>query len=367
MIIKETKYSYNDLTVVPASISRINSRSEVNPFDKNGMLPLFTAPMSTVVNDENIDFWIKNKIIPIIPRNIDIVKRRNYMLFDNYWVALSLTEAKELFIDNNYLATAKICIDVANGHMKQLIDLCSQIKNKYGDKVIIMTGNIANPSRIDYVRCSVGSGSGCLTAPNTSVHYPIASLINECSKLKNDNFLKIKIVADGGIRNYGDVIKALALGADYVMIGSVFAGLFESAAEFNTTSSQDKFRITWPTVDYDDYGRNTTLHHINCFDKDIDESIKRDVLQKYAFEKVFYGMSTKKAQKLIKDDINKLKTSEGTTKIIRCKNTINQWAENMEAYLRSAMSYCNSINLNEFIGEQTLVLNSPAEIQAVNK
>lgn len=363
-MIKRTQgYSYNDLTIIPAIVSDISSRSEVNPFDEKGNLPLFTAPMSTVVNKDNIDLWEKNNIIPIIPRNISIEERKLNMINDK-WVALSLSEAKDIFIDHHWVGFAKICIDVANGHMKCLIDLCKEIKNIYGDCVTIMTGNIANPETIrdynkagiDYVRCSIGSGAACTTAPNTSVHYPIASLIDECKQLKDYHNLKIKIVADGGIRNYGDVIKALAIGADYVMVGSVFAGLFESAAPL--LGMYRPYQTYCPNI----YERTT----INVEDIHNDEDIKRWILSKNEFTKEFYGMSTKEAQKMIKPE-SELKTSEGTKKKLEVKYTIKQWTDNMESYLRSAMSYCNAKSLYHFIGKQNLIINSPAEIQAVNK
>ena len=80
---------------------------------------------------------------------------------------------------------------------------------------------------------------GCITSSNTSIHYPMASLINDVFQVKQSLQLiadstgkKLPyIIADGGIRNYSDVIKALALGSDYVMIGSLFASLYESCAK----------------------------------------------------------------------------------------------------------------------------------------
>lgn len=350
MITNKIGYSYNDLTIVPARVSNISSRSEVNPFNY-GILPIFTSPMSTIVCEENFEFWENNKITPILPRNISFDIRKKYIR-DGYWVAMSMKESEDLFIKSTEMDdifACSLCIDVANGHMNSLINLCKDIKKKFGNRIIIMTGNIANPDTIidyenagiDYVRCSIGSGAGCLTAPQTSVHYPIASLIDQCRTIKNVNNLKIKIVADGGIRNYGDVIKALALGADYVMIGSVFASLYESAAEFLI-----------------DNGYNTAEDN---------ELIKRTIISEYKPKKVFYGMSTKKAQKLIKPDTETLKTSEGLEKLLNCTHTMKQWSENMEAYLRSAMSYCNAKSLKDFIGKVNLIPNSPAEINAVNK
>ena len=163
-----------------------------------------------------------------------------------------MSEFKEIFFFGNVIDIYKdkqynVCVDLANGHMFSLINICKSVKNKYPN-VIIMTGNIANPETykeycdagIDYVRCSIGSGSCCTTASNTAVHYPIASLIDEINYIKQsrkhtydpyyDKFCT-KVIADGGIRNYNDVIKALALGADYVMVGGLFSSFIESAGE----------------------------------------------------------------------------------------------------------------------------------------
>ena len=176
--------------------------------------------------------------------------RYEYLL-KGKWVALSLSEFENIFIKNDdfleeVTVIPHVLIDVANGHMQHLIDICKQVKESWGDNIVIMAGNIANPKTyieycdagIDYVRCSIGSGSCCTTASNTAVHYPIASLIDEINTIKEsrkhtyesayDKFCT-KVIADGGIRNFSDVVKALALGADYVMVGGLFASFIESA------------------------------------------------------------------------------------------------------------------------------------------
>lgn len=181
MLHNKVLYSYNDVMIEPAVLSEINSRSECNPF-KDGMLPIFTAPMSTVVNEKNYGIFKKNGIIPIMPRNISVEKRYDIAIKGN-WAAFSLKEFKELFCnkekhidhhDNPY----KVLIDVANGHMKQIYDLVREAKELHGkDNIIIMVGNIANPKTyfecykagVDYVR--VGIGGGCFvkgTQVNTS-------------------------------------------------------------------------------------------------------------------------------------------------------------------------------------------------------
>ena len=79
-----------------------------------------------------------------------------------------------------------------------------------------------------------------------------------------------------------------------------------------------------------------------------------------------YGMSTKKAQKMINPNA-KSKTSEGCTKYIHVKETVKQWSDNMIDYFRSAMSYTNKKYINDFRGKVDLIINSSSAILAVNK
>ncbi len=441
MIKNITGYSYNDLTLVPATISNISSRSECNPFLTNdgNYLPIFTAPMASVVNIENIKVFENNHIYPIIPRNIPIVQRMlSLHSNNNYWVALSLNEFKSFFIDDKrldeYTGIFHICVDIANGHMEKLYELCKKAKlisNEHSYKLVIMTGNIANPNTyrwicdfnylsnirvIDYIRVGIGGGSGCITTSNVSIHYPQASLIDECYHIKqsllslhNDlgepkfnESLFPKIVADGGIRNYDHVIKALALGADYVMVGSLFAQCIESAGDKIQKNVEQKDPIKFPIARYKDFYKDDKgnwwghytdnfIEHLlepwkNNIDKYKDQPVGSDTTNDYliAIEKYndklkdlacdkfigpidvkFFGMASADGQKSISGI--KTKTSEGITKYLPVKYTLKGWTENMISYLRSAMSYTNCTSLDEFIGKQTLIVNSISEIYAVNK
>lgn len=209
-------YSYIDISLVPATISNISSRSECNTFDEHGNLPIFASCMSTVVNTDNYKIFKEHNIMPIIPRNIDINKR--ILLMNNQiWVAVSLTEFNNLFIDNYKDREEQIghkyyvCVDIANGHMQSLYQSCKKAKEiaeNSNYELIIMTGNIANPQTykwicensnylhngeyhtcIDYIRLSIGTGSQCfvdgtkiLMADNT---YKNIEDINIGDKVKN--------------------------------------------------------------------------------------------------------------------------------------------------------------------------------------
>ena len=253
MKLKKT-YNYSDLEITPEITTSISSRSECNP-RYNANLPLFTAPMDSIVNINNLDYWSSNSIIPIIPRNIPYDVRLKYLCTLNTWVALSYNEFKELFcVINNDIQQAylpkdsifRVCIDIANGHQLALLNsikLAKSLAKENNYTLIIMAGNIANPDTyyeyckagVDYVRCGIGGGSGCLTSSNVGVHYGLASLILECRNIKEQliktgNLNYTKIIADGGIKGYRDAIIALACGADYVMIGGIFASFLESAS-----------------------------------------------------------------------------------------------------------------------------------------
>ena len=459
MLSNKIGYSYNDITLVPCDISNISSRSECNPYinkniDSNSgnFLPIFTAPMASVVNERNIYEFYNNGIIGIVPRNIDL-EIRIKMMNDQHWVALSLKEFKDLFVNNytdrigDFRTHYFICVDIANGHMISLYDLCSiakknAIAGKY--KLTIMTGNIANAKTyewicknaiyrdttnndldwhcaIDYIRVGIGGGHGCITTSNTSIHYPQASLIDECYNVKQNldaigeyvnrewkpkfDWEFPKIVADGGIRNYDHVIKALALGADYVMIGSLFAQCIESAGIKTTKSTSAKVPLRFPIERYKDfsidhkgnfkayYTDEFINENLNTWKDDLDKADKKveageldknDAEYKLAvlqhnkrlaelqeekfigsIDVKFFGMASADGQKSING--KKTKTAEGITKYLPVKYTIKGWVDNMISYLRSAMSYTNAKTLDDFIGKPELIINSISEINAVNK
>ena len=209
MLVKETLYTLNDVTIVPAEVSDISSRSLCNPYyDDTKMLPIFVSPMNNIVDDNNFQSFLDAGVNVITPRdneNTPYSERRER--WEQLWkrgifVALSLREFEQFFIefkdytepDFNITYTRHVCVDLANGHMKRLLDACKQVKKSFGNKVIIMTGNIANPDTykdyakagIDYVRCGIGTGSICTTAANSAIHYPMASLIETCKHYKKD-------------------------------------------------------------------------------------------------------------------------------------------------------------------------------------
>lgn len=321
----EPLYGINEITIIPAATSTINSRKECNPYVKDNWLPLFASPMASTINESNYEEYLKVGIPTVIPRNIPLELR--FQLLSKTFVAMSLDEFEMTFGVPEYTfdAPVYVCVDVAHGHMERLINSCAVAKGLHGDKVIIMTGNIAHPDTyylyakagIDFVRVSVGSGNVCTTAANTGIYFPMGSLLSELYVRKQSVINNInnpqsnvsyqyksvpKIIADGGFNNFDQIIKALALSADYVMLGKIIAKSEEACGE-------------------------------TCYIED----------QKY---REYYGMSTKRAQKETGREGNN--TAEGISTLVPIEYPIAKWTDNFKAFLKSAMSYSNSRTLEEF-------------------
>ena len=343
MLNKEVMYSYEDISIKPSVLSYVSHRSDVNVLDKNGFLPLFTAPMTKVVGESSYDTFVNNKIYAIMPRNVDYNKRLSY-LEEGKWVAFSLNEFEDLFTKEKkeYKNKIKVLIDIANGHIKRLYDAVSISKKIYGNNIVIMVGNIANPltynivadSGADYVRVGIGGGSVCATSTRTAIHMPYATLLDEMRKVKEE-YIKNhniyyddapKIIADGNIKSFADVIKALCLGADYVMCGNIFSKMLESEGEWK------------------------------CGYKgmSVEEAVSKNLFT--FLRKKFYGMASKEGQK----DLGKEKFTieEGYETSVCCEYTMGQWAIKMCGLLSSAMTYIGAFSLDELYKKSECVINN---------
>jgi IMP dehydrogenase/GMP reductase len=355
----DLKFDFDDILITPAITSRVDSRKMVNVLDDSGMLPLFTAPMDTVTDLEHCHIFSENLIHPVIPRT----QTRNVTLSDCYhngnWMALSLDQFEQMFItDGNDPVSqpVRICIDIANGHMKRLLHAVSDSKNRHGERLKLMVGNVANPGAFielsragaDYVRVGVGNGSGCSTSVHTGIGYPLASLIHDIhSEKKRHRITFARVVADGGIRKYSDIIKALCLGADYVMCGGIFNKALESAG--HTYAANKKFE-----------GYTVPGDRVDQYAAEVKTAFKMGSL----FYKKFRGMSTKEVQAHLG---NELRSSEGVTRMIQVEYTLAGWVENFRDYLSSAMSYTDSFTLAEFVGTPNWNLITQNSLSRFNK
>ena len=232
--------TYQDVLLVP-QYSDIVSRSEIDSGsdldDKLHLkLPIISSPMDTISEEEMALTMSKNGGMSIIHRYNEpeeqaaIVKKAVNSGTDIVGGAIGVTsgymERAELLIE---AGASVICIDVAHGHHALTEKAIKSIKAKY-PYVHLMAGNVATKEGFealvewgaDSIRCNIGGGSICTTRVQTGHGVPGLQTIFECASAANDK--GIKIIADGGIRNAGDIVKALAAGADFVMVGSLLSG-----------------------------------------------------------------------------------------------------------------------------------------------
>lgn len=234
--------TYDDISLIPTQVSRVKSRKDPSTqttfLGLKLQLPILSSPMDTVTGLEMAKELTRLGCLGILNRfdsSLEILlKGKNGKGVRAVSIGLS-TDMKivEQLVEKNLI----ICIDTANANNKEVLKKCEQIKKKFDTKIII--GNIAHggtlqqleDSGADAVRVGIGSGSVCTTSIQTGIG------IGQVSSLLNVYFhreakkLKIKIIADGGIKSPGDVAKAIALGADVVMLGRMLSGTRETPGE----------------------------------------------------------------------------------------------------------------------------------------
>ena len=234
--------TFDDVLLLPkySSIVPANTNINVNLSDSiNLKLPFLSSAMDTVTESKMAIAIAKNGGIGVIHRNLDVKKQcteikkvKKIKLKVGAAIGTSkaeLNRAKSL-ID---FGVDMIVIDTAHGHSKNVLEMLNKIK-KFSKKITICVGNIATGdaakllynSGADILKVGIGPGSICTTRIVAGIGVPQITALLNVRKVMNKK--KIKIISDGGIKFSGDIIKAIAAGADAIMMGSIFAGTDES-------------------------------------------------------------------------------------------------------------------------------------------
>jgi IMP dehydrogenase len=232
--------TYDDISLIPTEVSRIKSRSEAKTdaeFLGNKMsVPVISSPMDTVTGLTMTKELNRLGCIGVLNRFDSSFQEVIEGKTEEYGIkAVSISlktkiETLEALADKNMI----ICIDTANANNVTVLEKCEEIKKRFNVKV--MVGNIAHGGTLkqlvdagaDAVRIGIGGGSVCTTSVQTGIGIgQVSSFLNVYYAREKEN-LDIELIADGGIKNPGDVAKAMALGADVVMLGRLLAGTKET-------------------------------------------------------------------------------------------------------------------------------------------
>lgn len=254
--------TYDDVLLLP-QYSDIRSRSEVDVSANLGkglqlQLPIFSSPMDTITGLDMaiaISYHGAGGIIhryntpeeqaAIVGKAVSMCEQDAKI--HNIGAAVGVTGD---YLDRAEACVAAgatfICVDVAHGHHIMMKEAITQIRYELGSKIHLMAGNVATLEGIndladwgaDSVRCNIGGGSICSTRVQTGHGHPGLQTIMDCAQTDRD----VAIIADGGIRSSGDIVKALAAGADAVMLGSLLAGTKETPGEVFIDANGRKYK-----------------------------------------------------------------------------------------------------------------------------
>jgi len=234
--------SYQQITLIPNKCI-VNSRSECNTEVKFGkhtfQLPILPSNMKSVIDYDTCEFLAKNNMFYIMHRfETDQLKFIKFMHDKGYFTSISVgidqdTIENLVKIKKEKLSIDYITIDVAHAWSDKTNNIIKMIKDKFPDTFLIV-GNYAWSNAImdcedrllpiDAYKIGVAQGRACTTYNQTGFGVPMWNSIYECS-----NDTKKPIISDGGIREFGDITKALVAGAKMVMCGELFAGYDQSA------------------------------------------------------------------------------------------------------------------------------------------
>lgn len=229
---KEIKFTFDDVLLRP-QYSEIKSRSDVDLSTELGTLklklPIISANMDTVTGVKMAHKMQELGGLGVIHRYEDPEKIKDNSLIPSVGVKdADIVKARRYY----ELGFRSICIDVANGNSLLAVNMVSIVKLMGFENII--AGNVAtrdgvirlNDAGANIIKCGIGSGSICSTRLVSGTGVPQLSAIIDCADVKTTG-RKLYIIADGGIRHSGDIVKALASGADSVMVGRLLAGCDE--------------------------------------------------------------------------------------------------------------------------------------------
>ena len=290
----KSEYDYVGIPIIASNMDGVGTMTMGDALSKLGLMTCLvkTYPVDELVNyyDDRLDNFENRKNNVIYSMGIS---DNDYEKFKKVY---DLTGSNIKYV----------CIDVANGYSERFLNFCKKFRDSYPD-LILMAGNVVTGEMTeelllngtDVVKVGIGPGSVCTTRIQTGVGYPQLSAVIECADAAHG--LAGHIIADGGCTSSGDVAKAFAGGADFVMLGGMFAGHDEGGG------------------------------HIDAIN---------DKVQ-------FYGMSSEKANEKHFGGLNNYRAAEGKVVEVPYKGNVGTTVQEILGGIRSACTYAGAIKLKQ--------------------
>ncbi len=313
--------TFDDVLLKPA-YNHYLSRKDVNISMRDKLekielkIPIFTSNMDTIT-EWGMAKWIESKggsgvihRFMSLEEGVDQYNKAGPKCFMSVGCSEAELKRVEAYRD---AGVTQMCVDVAHAHAKYVGKMIKSIRNMHPN-AIIMAGNVATNAGADYlaskgadiIKVGIGPGSACTTRIKTGFGVPQLYAIHDCARVDRS------IVADGGIKTSGDIVKALAFGADFVMIGGMLAGTYHTPGQ-----------VVW---DNDGTGGYLASGH-----------------------KIFRGMASKEVAEDYLGGLTEWKTSEGiaTTVIYKNEKETEDILADIIGGLRSGMTYSGAANIRE--------------------
>lgn len=310
---------YDGIPIMAANMDGVGTFEQA---DKLADLGLFTCLVKTCGENELVNFFDS--------------EGRGIIRCDNVAMSIGITEKDEFKFRNVYEQVGYnlkyVCIDVANGYSERFVEYVKRFRQNY-PHIVIIAGNVVTADQTqelilngaDIVKVGIGPGSVCTTRIQTGVGYPQLSAVIECADAAHG--LGGHIIADGGCTCPGDVAKAFAAGADFVMLGGMLAGHDEGGGEVITKH----YRTNEVILHHSDHSVNYELEHVT-------ESKK--------FVK-FYGMSSDAANTKHFGGLKDYRASEGREVLVPYRGPVSNTIQTILGGIRSTCTYVGASTLKQ--------------------
>lgn len=320
---KESSYDYDGVPIMAANMDGVGTMEMADELSQR--YNMFTCLVKTYSAEELIDFF-----------NPRVDLRTEFVA-----MSIGITKADKEKLAQVYDETKRnlkyVCVDVANGYSERFVKFIKFLREHYPFLVII-AGNVVTADQTqelilngaDIVKVGIGPGSVCTTRIQTGVGYPQLSAVIECADAAHG--LGGHIIADGGCTCPGDVAKAFAAGADFVMLGGMLAGHDEGGGEIITKYYQsNELR-----PEHDD-GMNGEIPEKRWFEEVIEE---KKFVQ-------FYGMSSKAANDKHFGGLKEYRSSEGRDVMVPYRGKVINTLRDILGGIRSTCTYVGARKLKQ--------------------
>ncbi len=310
--------TFDDVLLVPG-YNGIRSRQNVSTqvASKNRVfdIPLISSNMDTITGSAMADAIAELGGMGIVHRfmtieaNVALFKALKHPAKTGISIGIGkdgLERAEALVA----VGASILCVDVAHGHSKEVNRTVRTLRDLFSDSVLVIAGNVATYAGADYlaaagadvIKVGIGSGSVCTTRIKTGFGVPQLAALQDCRKVDR------QIIADGGIRYPSDVVKALAAGADFVMLGGMLAGTNETPGELIEKKT----------------AAGKTFH------------VKR-----------FRGMASREAQEDFMGNMSDWKTAEGVAIEVLARGPVKNVIQDVLGGIRSGLTYCGAATITD--------------------